>query len=109
MDAKLGTKSHRIDDAWSPDWCISRQRTLGRADCLFIHKDTGNLHPNTAELMEKVAQVIEQGGVEAWFDAATEDFIGDDAKAYQKSTDTLDVCGFDSGSTNFAVLANRPT
>lgn len=90
-----------------PDWCISRQRTWGVPIAFFIHKDTGNLHPNTAELMEKVAQVIEQGGVEAWFDAAAEDFIGDDAKAYQKSTDTLDVW-FDSGSTNFAVLANRP-
>lgn len=90
-----------------PDWCISRQRTWGVPIAFFIHKDTGDLHPNTAELMEKVAQVIEQGGVEAWFDAAAEDFIGDDAKAYQKSTDTLDVW-FDSGSTNFAVLANRP-
>ena len=90
-----------------PDWCISRQRTWGVPIAFFIHKDTGDLHPNTAELMEKVAQVIEQGGVEAWFDAAAEDFIGDDAKEYQKSTDTLDVW-FDSGSTNFAVLANRP-
>ena len=90
-----------------PDWCISRQRTWGVPIAFFIHKDTGNLHPNTAELMEKVAQVIEQGGVEAWFDAAAEDFIGDDAKEYQKSTDTLDVW-FDSGSTNFTVLANRP-
>lgn len=90
-----------------PDWCISRQRTWGVPIAFFIHKDTGNLHPNTAELMEKVAQVIEQGGVEAWFDAAAEDFIGDDAKSYQKSTDTLDVW-FDSGSTNFTVLANRP-
>lgn len=90
-----------------PDWCISRQRTWGVPIAFFIHKDTGDLHPNTAELMEKVAQVIEQGGVEAWFDAAAEDFIGDDAKQYQKSTDTLDVW-FDSGSTNFAVLANRP-
>ena len=90
-----------------PDWCISRQRTWGVPIAFFIHKDTGDLHPNTAELMEKVAQVIEQGGVEAWFDAAAEDFIGDDAKAYQKSTDTLDVW-FDSGSTNFTVLANRP-
>ncbi|MFO1382682.1 MAG: class I tRNA ligase family protein [Moraxella osloensis] len=38
-----------------PDWCISRQRTWGVPIAFFIHKDTGNLHPNTAELMEKVA------------------------------------------------------
>lgn len=90
-----------------PDWCISRQRTWGVPIAFFIHKDSGDLHPNTAELMEKVAQVIEQGGVEAWFDTPAEDFIGDDANDYQKSTDTLDVW-FDSGATNFAVLANRP-
>lgn len=34
----------------------------------FIHKDSGELHPDTENLMEKVAQKIEQGGVEAWFD-----------------------------------------
>ncbi|MFW2177953.1 MULTISPECIES: isoleucine--tRNA ligase [unclassified Moraxella] len=89
-----------------PDWCISRQRTWGVPIPFFIHKDTGALHPNTQALMEQVALVIEKGGVEAWFDAPAEDFIGEDAKNYQKSTDTLDVW-FDSGSTNFAVLDKR--
>ena len=89
-----------------PDWCISRQRTWGVPIAFFIHKDSGELHPDTENLMEKVAQKIEQGGVEAWFDTPAEAFIGDDAATYQKSTDTLDVW-FDSGATNFAVLANR--
>lgn len=89
-----------------PDWCISRQRTWGVPIAFFIHKDSGELHPDTENLMEKVAQVIEQGGIEAWFDTPAEAFIGGDAKTYQKSTDTLDVW-FDSGATNFAVLANR--
>ena len=89
-----------------PDWCISRQRTWGVPIAFFIHKDSGELHPNTENLMEKVAQVIEQGGIEAWFDTPAADFIGADADTYQKSTDTLDVW-FDSGATNFAVLANR--
>ena len=86
-----------------PDWCISRQRTWGVPIPFFTHKDTDELHPNTLELMEDIAQVIEKGGVEAWFDASAEDFLGEDAKDYVKSTDTLDVW-FDSGTTHFAVL-----
>lgn len=89
-----------------PDWCISRQRTWGVPIAFFVHQDTGELHPNTLALMEHVAQKIEQGGVEAWFDTPAEEFIGEDAANYHKSTDTLDVW-FDSGSTNFTVLAQR--
>ncbi len=89
-----------------PDWCISRQRTWGVPIAFFMHKDTQELHPDTTELLEKVAQVIEQGGIEAWFDVDAREFIGDDADHYTKCTDTLDVW-FDSGATNFAVLDNR--
>ncbi|UXZ05246.1 isoleucine--tRNA ligase [Moraxella nasicaprae] len=89
-----------------PDWCISRQRTWGVPITFFIHKDSGELHPRTSELMEQAAKLIEQGGVEAWFDADASQFIGDDANDYQKCTDTLDVW-FDSGATNFAVLGSR--
>lgn len=89
-----------------PDWCISRQRTWGVPIAFFMHKQTGDLHPDTENLLEKVAQLIEQGGIEAWFDAPVEQFLGDEAKDYEKCTDTLDVW-FDSGSTNFAVLTHR--
>lgn len=89
-----------------PDWCISRQRTWGVPITFFTHKETGELHPDTAALMEKAAQMIHQGGVEAWFDASCEDFLGDDAVNYSKCNDTLDVW-FDSGSTHFAVLDQR--
>ncbi|MFC0820688.1 isoleucine--tRNA ligase [Moraxella marmotae] len=89
-----------------PDWCISRQRTWGVPIAFFIHKDTGELHPHTSELMEQAAKLIEKGGVEAWFEADARSFIGDDADTYQKCSDTLDVW-FDSGATNFAVLASR--
>ena len=86
-----------------PDWCISRQRTWGVPITFFTHKETGELHPNTLELMETAAQKINEGGVEAWFDANCEDFLGDEAADYDKATDTLDVW-FDSGTTHFAVL-----
>ncbi|MDO5768820.1 MAG: isoleucine--tRNA ligase, partial [Psychrobacter sp.] len=89
-----------------PDWCISRQRTWGVPIPFFTHKETGELHPKTVELMEQAAQNIAKGGVEAWFDASCEDYLGAEAAHYDKATDTLDVW-FDSGSTHFAVLDQR--
>ena len=89
-----------------PDWCISRQRTWGVPIPFFTHKETGELHPKTVELMEQAAQNIAKGGVEAWFDASCEDYLGAEADNYDKATDTLDVW-FDSGSTHFAVLDQR--
>jgi len=89
-----------------PDWCISRQRTWGVPIAIFVHKDTQELHPQTNELIEKVAQKIQENGIDAWFDLEAEDLLGEEAKNYEKATDTLDVW-FDSGITHFAVLAQR--
>ena len=44
----------------SPDWCVSRQRTWGVPIPLFVHKTSQELHPKTSELIEQVAQRIEQ-------------------------------------------------
>ncbi len=90
-----------------PDWCISRQRTWGVPIPFFIHKDTGALHPDTESLIEKVAALIEQGGVDAWFNTPAADLIGGDSAHYNKATDTLDVW-FDSGVTHYCVLKQRP-
>jgi isoleucyl-tRNA synthetase len=91
-----------------PDWCISRQRTWGTPMALFIHKETGDPHPNTVELMEKVAQLIEKSGMEAWVQLDEKEFLGEeDAKHYKKSRDTLDVW-FDSGVTHECVLKKNP-
>jgi len=98
----------RIDAmlATSPDWCISRQRTWGVPIALFVHKETQELHPRTAELIEAVAKKVEQSGMDAWFDLDAKELLGAEAEIYQKVTDTLDVW-FDSGVTHYAVLEQR--
>lgn len=89
-----------------PDWCISRQRTWGVPMTLFVHKETEALHPDTLALIEKVAKLVEQNGIQAWWDADIKDLLGPDADDYRKVPDTLDVW-FDSGSTFYSVVGVR--
>jgi isoleucyl-tRNA synthetase len=89
-----------------PDWCISRQRTWGTPITLFVHKETGELHPDTSSLIERVAQLIDKNGIDAWFELKADELLGDDAELYEKTTDTLDVW-FDSGVTHACVLNKR--
>jgi isoleucyl-tRNA synthetase len=98
----------RIDGmlASRPDWCISRQRTWGVPIALFVHRETGALHPRTTQLMEQVAQRMEHSGVDAWFDLDTAELLREEAGDYEKVTDTLDVW-FDSGVTHACVLRRR--
>ncbi len=98
----------RIESMMSerPDWCISRQRTWGAPIALFVHRETAELHPRTPELIEQVAQRVEAGGIQAWFDLDVAELLGDEAEHYEKVADTLDVW-FDSGVTHYAVLAQR--
>jgi len=86
-----------------PDWCVSRQRYWGVPITLFLHKETGELHPNTSALIEQVAQRIQQSGIQAWFDLDPADLLDNEAANYDKVTDVLDVW-FDSGSTWHHVL-----
>ena len=93
-----------------PDWCVSRQRNWGVPMPFFVHKETGEPHPNTMQLLEQAALLTEQSGVEAWFSLDGAAFLAqhapESAEQYKKVTDTLDVW-FDSGTTHASVLKRR--
>ena len=86
-----------------PDWCISRQRTWGVPIAVFVHKQSGELHPESQRLIEEVALRVEQGGIDAWFELDSKELLGDESDEYEKISDTLDVW-FDSGVSHAFVL-----
>lgn len=89
-----------------PDWCISRQRFWGVPITIFVHKVTGEMHPDTVELMEKVAQMVEENSIDAWYDLDPKTLLGAEADDYEQVTDILDVW-FDSGISHYTVLQQR--
>ena len=90
----------------SPDWCVSRQRTWGVPITVFVHRQTGLIHPRNSELIERVAKLVEKDGIDAWYKIDENEFLGADSESYEKVTDTLDVW-FDSGVTHASVLGVR--
>ena len=87
-----------------PDWCISRQRTWGVPIALFVHRQSGELHPRSAGL-DRGSRATRRGAR-----ASTRGSNSSRASCsatmptdYEKITDILDVW-FDSGVTHFAVL-----
>lgn len=94
-----------------PHWCVSRQRVWLVPMCLFVHKNTGEIHPLTVNLHEIIAQEIAKTGIIFWHNLDAEKFLQANAKdypadQYAKCMDTLDVW-FDSGVSHFCVMKQR--
>ena len=95
-----------------PDWCISRQRSWGvPLPAFYDAQGEAILH---AQVVRKVADLIEKHGSNIWFEQSAAEiwaqvkpanWSGTDAVA--KSNDTLDVW-IDSGSSSRSVLMRRP-
>jgi len=89
-----------------PDWCISRQRTWGVPITLFVHRETEELHPDTNALMHKAADLIEEAGIDCWYEDDIYERLGVDKAEYEQVRDILDVW-FDSGVSHRCVLDER--
>jgi isoleucyl-tRNA synthetase len=94
-----------------PDWCISRQRAWGvpipAAFCEGCEEAVVS-----AELMEQVAQAVEQHGAGIWYRTPVTDFLPTGfccpkcgGRSFRQETDILDVW-FDSAAS-FAAVADK--
>ncbi|MES2982247.1 MAG: isoleucine--tRNA ligase [Verrucomicrobiota bacterium] len=90
-----------------PDWCISRQRTWGVPLPVFF--DENNKAILSAELANKVADLVEKEGTNVWFETSDDELaakLGLPA-GLKKGRDTLDVW-IDSGCSHAAVMDTHP-
>ncbi len=90
-----------------PDWCVSRQRRWGVPLPIFTHKQTGE-PLRDPEVIERIAQIFQQEGGDAWYTSDPQRFLGEsyDAADYDQNQDVVEVW-FDSGSTHTFVLEDR--
>ncbi|MBI5380171.1 MAG: isoleucine--tRNA ligase, partial [Nitrospirae bacterium] len=102
----LGMMEHR------PDWCISRQRAWGVPIPVFLCASCREPLLDS-RLVDQVADRIEQGGADIWFDRSVADLLPAGTACprcggtqFEKEQDILDVW-FDSGVSHAAVLERR--
>ncbi|MCH2060815.1 MAG: isoleucine--tRNA ligase [Verrucomicrobiales bacterium] len=90
-----------------PDWCISRQRTWGVP--LPVFHDTEGKPIIDASLARKVADLVESGGSNLWFEKDDQWWTEqlDLPTGTTRCRDTLDVW-IDSGSSHVAVTDRHP-
>ncbi len=90
-----------------PDWCISRQRTWGVPLPVFF--DENNKAILSAELANKVADLVEKEGTNVWFETSDDELAAKLGlpSGLKKGRDTLDVW-IDSGCSHAAVLDTHP-
>ncbi|HLJ78548.1 MAG TPA: class I tRNA ligase family protein, partial [Acidobacteriaceae bacterium] len=116
--------SVRWDPAWGeerianmiatrPDWCISRQRVWGVPIALFLCEQC-NTPLSDCVLNERIIELFEKEGAEAWRTAAADALLPHGAhcthcggKQFRRESDILDVW-FDSGVSWHAVIEAEP-
>ncbi len=89
-----------------PDWCISRQRTWGVPLGFFVDRESQQPHPDTPAILERLAGLVAEQGVDSWYADDIAERLGVDGERYEPVPDILDVW-FDSGVTHHCVLDQR--
>lgn len=94
------------------EWCISRQRPWGVPIPALYNVATGEA-VMTSDSIEHILQVLEQHGVDHWWNGPVDDFISPKMKerhgqvSWIKGEDTMDVW-FDSGTSWTGLAKSLP-
>ncbi|MCK5519082.1 MAG: class I tRNA ligase family protein, partial [Alphaproteobacteria bacterium] len=62
------------------DWCVSRQRVWGVPLAIFVNKTTGK-PLRDEKVLQRITNIFEEEGIDAWVNRPAQDFLGDDYKA----------------------------